>query len=124
MIDAGEPGDHAQSAGQQPASVPSADRSLLAGARVVLGVCGSIACYKAVDIASKLTQAGALVDAVMTEAATRFVTPLALRSLTGRPAYVDMYNPETDAAEAHIALARGADAVLVAPASASSLARL
>ena len=96
----------------------------LADRRVVLGICGSIACYKAADIASKLTQAGATVDAVMTPAAARFITPLAIRSLTGRPVYVDMFDPETDVAEAHIALARRADAVLVAPASATTLARI
>lgn len=104
-----------------PLSTP---RPGLSGKRIVLGVSGSIAAYKAADIASKLTQAGALVDAVMTPAATRFITPLAIRSVSGRPVYVDMYNPETDAAEMHIALARDADAVLVAPASATTLARI
>jgi phosphopantothenoylcysteine decarboxylase/phosphopantothenate--cysteine ligase len=87
-------------------------------------VTGSIACYKAADIASKLTQAGALVDTVMTRAATEFITPLALRSVTGRAVYVEMFDPETDVAEAHVALARQADAVLVAPASATTIARL
>lgn len=96
----------------------------LAGRRIVLGISGSIACYKAADIASKLTQAGALVDAVMTPAATKFITPLAIRSVTGRFVYVDMYDPETDAAEAHIQLARGADGVLIAPASATTIARI
>lgn len=96
----------------------------LAGRRIVLGVCGSIASYKAADIASKLTQAGAQVDVVMTAAATNFITPLAIRSVTGRAVYVDMYDAHTDAAEAHIALARSADAVLVAPASATTLARI
>jgi phosphopantothenoylcysteine decarboxylase/phosphopantothenate--cysteine ligase len=91
---------------------------------VVLGITGSIACYKAADIASKLTQAGALVDTVMTKAATEFITPLALRSVTGRRVYVDMFDPETDVAEAHVALGRRADAVLIAPASATTLARL
>lgn len=90
----------------------------------MLGITGSIACYKAADIASKLTQAGALVDTVMTPAATRFITPLALRSVTGRPVYVEMYDAETDVAEAHVALGRRADAVLVAPASATTIARI
>ena len=107
----------------EPNSAPDSGLPL-ADRRVVLGICGSIACYKAADIASKLTQAGATVDAVMTPAAARFITPLAIRSLTGRPVYVDMFDPETDVAEAHIALARRADAVLVAPASATTLARI
>src|SRR5262245_22894158 len=103
--------------------MPAPSRGL-AGRRVVLGISGSIACYKAADIASKLTQAGAAVDTVMTPSARRFTTPLALRSVTGRPVYMDMFNPETDVAEAHVALARGADAVLVAPASATTIARI
>ena len=57
----------------------------LSGRIIVLGITGSIAAYKAADVASKLTQAGAQVDAVLTEAATRFITPLALRSMTRRP---------------------------------------
>ncbi|MFQ5436806.1 MAG: flavoprotein, partial [Anaerolineae bacterium] len=63
--------------------------SLLKNKRIVLGVTGSIACYKVVDLASKLTQAGALVDVIMTQSATRFVTPLSFRSVTGRPVYAD-----------------------------------
>jgi phosphopantothenoylcysteine decarboxylase / phosphopantothenate---cysteine ligase len=59
--------------------------------RILLGVTGSIACYKTVDLASKLTQAGAQVDVIMTEAASRFVTPLAFQSVTGRPVYDDMW---------------------------------
>ncbi len=98
--------------------------SNLTGTTVVLGITGSIAAYKAADIASKLTQAGVRVETCMTPAATRFITPLALRSLTGRPVYVDMFDPEAETAEVHVALARRADAVLVAPATATTLARL
>jgi len=103
-------------------STPS--RGGLSGRAIVLGITGSIACYKAADLASKLTQAGARVDTVMTAAATQFITPLALRSVTGRPVYVNMYDAETDVAEAHVALARRADAVVIAPASATTLARI
>lgn len=117
-----QPTDSTNSASQSSALSPQS--SVLAGRRIVLGICGSIACYKAADIASKLTQAGALVDTVMTPAATRFITPLAIRSLTGRPVYVEMFDPETEVAEAHVALARQADAVLVAPVSATTLARI
>lgn len=98
--------------------------SNLDGKHIVLGICGSIACYKAADVASKLVQAGATVDACMTPAATRFITPLAIRSLTGRPVYVDMFDPEAETAEAHVALARRADAMLIAPATATTIARL
>ena len=91
---------------------------------IVLGVTGSIAAYKAADIASKLAQEGALVDVVMTEAATRFVTPLTMRSVTRRPVFVDMFDPASELAEEHVELARRADAVLVAPATATTIARL
>ena len=58
---------------------------------IVLGVTGSIAAYKAVDLASQLTQAGAQVDVVLTQAATHFVTPLTFQSVTGRPVYSDLW---------------------------------
>ncbi len=96
----------------------------LEGRRVVLGVTGSISCYKAADAASKLTQAGALVDVILTESAQMFVTPLTFRALTQRPVFTDMYDPQSPFAEEHIALARAADAMLIAPASATTIARL
>lgn len=96
----------------------------LEGRRIVLGVAGSIAAYKAVDLASQLAQAGALVDAVLTEAATRFVTPLAFQAVTGRPAHVDMFDVASGTAELHVELGRQADLLLVAPATATTIARL
>lgn len=96
----------------------------LAGKRIVLGVCGSIASYKAADVASKLVQAGALVDVVLTDAAQKFLAPLTFRGLTRRPVYTDMYDPRSSLAEEHVELARGCDAMLIAPASATTLARL
>ncbi len=98
--------------------------SLLEGKHIVLGVCGSIASYKAADLASKLVQQGALVDVILTDAAQRFIAPLTFRSLTGRPVFTNMYQPETDLPEEHVALARRADLILIAPASATTLARL
>jgi phosphopantothenoylcysteine decarboxylase/phosphopantothenate--cysteine ligase len=92
--------------------------------RVVLGVSGSIAAYKAADLASKLTQGGAAVDAVLTPAAARFVSPLTFQSVTGQPAYVDMFDTASGASELHVELARRADLLLVAPATATTLARL
>jgi phosphopantothenoylcysteine decarboxylase/phosphopantothenate--cysteine ligase len=97
---------------------------VLGDRHIALGITGSIAAYKAVDLASKLTQAGARVDVLMTEAATRFITPLTLRSLTGRPVFLDMFDPSTELAEEHVEIARRADAVMVAPASATTIARL
>ena len=91
---------------------------------IVLGVTGSIACYKALDLASKLTQAGAPVDAVLSYGATRFVTPLAFRSITHRPVVTDAFDPESEFANEHIALARRADLVVIAPATAHCIAKL
>lgn len=91
---------------------------------VVVGVSGSIAAYKAADLASKLTQAGAAVDVVLTPAAAKFVSPLTFQSLTGRPAYVDMFDTASGASELHVELARRADVLLVAPATATTIARL
>lgn len=95
----------------------------LIGRHVVLGVSGSIAAYKALEIASRLVQAQAAVDVAMTRAATEFVTPLAFRALTGREPYVDMFGAYGDG-EAHVELARRADVMLIAPATASTMARL
>jgi len=91
---------------------------------IVLGVSGSIAAYKAADLASKLTQAGVRLDVVLTPAATKFVTPLTFQSVSGRPAYVDMFDTASGASELHIELARRAHALLVAPASATTIARV
>ncbi len=98
--------------------------TLLQGRTILLGVCGSVAAYKAADLASKLVQAGATLDVTMTESAQQFVAPLTFRSLTGRPVFTDMYQPVTDAAEEHIAVARRAELILIAPASATTIARL
>jgi phosphopantothenoylcysteine decarboxylase / phosphopantothenate---cysteine ligase len=91
---------------------------------IVLGVTGSIAVYKAVDLTSKLTQAGARVDVVMTPEATKFVAPITFQSVSGRRVYWDMWDPNSDVAEPHIALARGADLLVIAPATATIIARL
>ncbi|MCC7365878.1 MAG: bifunctional phosphopantothenoylcysteine decarboxylase/phosphopantothenate--cysteine ligase CoaBC [Dehalococcoidia bacterium] len=94
----------------------------LAGRHIALGVTGSIAAFKAADLASKLRQAGATVEVVMTPAATQFVTPLTFQSLTGRDVVVDMFSARE--AEAHIEVARRADALVIAPATADCLANL
>ncbi len=96
--------------------------SLLDGRHIVLGVTGSVAVYKSVDLASKLTQAGAVVDVIMTESAQRFVSPLLFRSITGRAALVDMW--QLDDHVQHVQLGERADLMLIAPATANTIAKL
>jgi len=91
---------------------------------VLLGVTGSIAAYKAVDLASKLTQAGAKVDVVMTECATEFVTPLSFSSITHRPTVTDMFDTPDEFEIEHVALAERANVVVIAPATANVIAKL
>jgi len=97
--------------------------SVLKDKRIVLGVCGSIAAFKAVALASQLTQAGAEVTTILTKDAARFVTPLSFSSVTQRPAHIDLYTPEPGRI-LHIALAEEADMLAVIPATAHTLARL
>ncbi len=94
------------------------------GKRIVLGVAGSIACYKAADIASKLTQAGAQVDVVLTDSAQEFVTPLMFRSLTHRSVITDLFDLGSDDPLEHVEIARRADAIVIAPATANLIAKL
>ena len=90
---------------------------------IVLGITGGIAAYKAADLASKLTQAGAKVETVMTEAAEKFITPLTL--LGDRPAVVtDMFDMASEWSIEHISLADAADVIVVAPATADIIAKL
>jgi phosphopantothenoylcysteine decarboxylase/phosphopantothenate--cysteine ligase len=96
----------------------------LAGRRVVLGVCGSIAAFKSAQLCSTLVQAGAEVDVVLTDAARRFLAPLTFESLTRRPVYDDLYDFTPDLSSAHVALGARADVLLVCPATATTLARL
>ena len=91
---------------------------------MVLGVTGSIAAYKAADIASKLVQAGALVDVVMTTAATEFVGISTFEALTHRPVTTGLWQAHSELSIDHVALALRADCVLIAPATANTLAKL
>jgi phosphopantothenoylcysteine decarboxylase/phosphopantothenate--cysteine ligase len=91
---------------------------------IVLGITGGIAAYKAADLASKLTQAGAKVEVVMTQAATKFITPLTLRNITHRPVVTDMFELASEWSVEHVALAEAAAAVVIAPATANTIARL
>jgi len=102
----------------------SEDRGSLAGRRVVVGVSGSIAAYKAVSLVRLLAERGALVDVAMTPAATQFVTPLTFASLTHRRVVTDVMALDDDSQIAHVELAEGADAIVIAPATANLLAEL
>lgn len=98
--------------------------TVLSGKSIVFGVCGSIAAYKAVDLASKLVQLGARVDVIMTDRATSFVGPISFQGITHRPVVTDLFAPTSELSMDHVALARRADAVLIAPASANTIAKL
>ncbi len=102
----------------------SGERGSLAGRRIVVGVAGSIAAYKAVQLVRLLAERGAVVDVAMTPAATAFVTPLTFASLTHRAVVSDVMALDADSQIAHVELAEGADAIVIAPATANLLAEL
>jgi phosphopantothenoylcysteine decarboxylase/phosphopantothenate--cysteine ligase len=91
---------------------------------VVLGVTGSIAAYKAAELASQLTQAGAKVEVIMTEAATEFIAPLTFRNITGRAVVTEMFELASEYSVEHVALAEAADVVVIAPATANIIAKI
>jgi len=97
---------------------------MLTDKTVVLGVTGGIAAYKAADLASKLTQDGARVEVVMTEAATKFVSPLTFHTLTRTDVITDMFTAPIEYDETHISLSEAADAVVIAPATANTIAKI
>jgi len=96
----------------------------LVNKRILLGVTGGIAAYKSADLVRRLQDAGAEVRVVMTQGACEFITPLTMQALSGHPVHTDLLDPRAEAAMGHIELARWADLVLIAPASADFLARL
>jgi len=96
----------------------------LTNKRILLGITGGIAAYKSADLVRRLRAAGASVRVVMTRAACEFITPLTMQALSGQPVRTDLLDPAAEAAMGHIELARWADAVLVAPASADFMAKL
>jgi phosphopantothenoylcysteine decarboxylase/phosphopantothenate--cysteine ligase len=97
---------------------------MLTGKTIVLGVTGSIAAYKAVDIASKLFQAGAMVRVVMTKSATELVKPITFQAITRNPVVTEMFAETADATISHVSLGETADLVVIAPATANTIARL
>ncbi|HMV29733.1 MAG TPA: bifunctional phosphopantothenoylcysteine decarboxylase/phosphopantothenate--cysteine ligase CoaBC, partial [Anaerolineales bacterium] len=98
--------------------------SILSGKHILLGVTGSIAAYKAADLASKLTQAGAKVDVILTNAAEKFVTPLTYQSVTGRKTYTDQDLWGDEAHVLHVSLGKTADLLVIAPCTADTMAKL
>lgn len=96
----------------------------LSNRRILLGVSGGIAAYKSAELIRRLQDHGADVRAVMTKAAQEFITPLTLQALSGNPVHTDLLDPAAEAAMGHIELARWADLIVVAPASADVIARL
>ncbi|MFO7166876.1 MAG: bifunctional phosphopantothenoylcysteine decarboxylase/phosphopantothenate--cysteine ligase CoaBC [Chloroflexota bacterium] len=98
--------------------------SVVTGKRIVLGVCGSIAAYKVAELARSLTLGGAAVDVILTEAARRFVGEATFQALTGRPVLTDMWALPEDGVVGHVTLGQRADALVIAPATASTIARI
>lgn len=96
----------------------------LANKQILLGVTGGIAAYKSADLVRRLQDAGASVQVVMTPAAQEFITPLTMQALSGNPVHTHLLDPEAEAGMGHIQLARWADLVLIAPATADFIARL
>ncbi len=100
------------------------DLGIVRGKLIVLGVSGSIAAYKAVELARHLTQAGATVQVVMTRSATEFVQPLTFQALTYRPVEIEMFSGIDDRAAGHVSMGIHADCIVIAPATAHVVARL
>ncbi len=97
---------------------------MFSGKNVVLCVTGGIAAYKAAEVARRFYKAGARVDVIMTEAATKFITPLTFQSLLHTPVAVDMFELRTDMEIGHVSLAKRADVIVVAPATANTIAKM
>ena len=99
-------------------------RSIVAGKKILFGVSGSIAVYKAAKWVRELTRAEAEVTVVMTKAASRFVSSLTFAALSGRRVYTEMFEPDAGEAMTHISLAKECDLFVIAPATAESIAKL
>lgn len=97
---------------------------MLLNRRIIVGICGGIASYKAVELVSQLQQAGTLVDVIMTEHAEDFVRSLTFATMSHRRVYADLWEPSGQAAETHIALAEQAELLVIIPATANTIAKL
>ncbi len=99
-------------------------KATLHNKNILLGVCGGIAAYKSAELVRRLQDAGADVRVVMTSGATEFITPLTFQALSGNPVHTDLLDTQAEAAMGHIELARWADLILIAPATANTISRL
>jgi len=97
---------------------------MLSNKTIVLGITGGIAAYKAAAIASQLTQAGAKVNVIMTKEAIQFISPVTFRAITGRPVVTEMFDLASEFSIGHVSLAKAADIVVIAPATANIIAKL
>ena len=104
------------------ATLANGDR--LAGRKLLLGICGGVAAYKAAQLVRDLQRAGASVQVVMTAAAQHFVTATTFQALSGKPVFTDQWDDRVDNGMAHIELSRGVDAIVIAPASADMIGKL
>ena len=98
--------------------------NFLDGKFITLGVTGSIASYKSIDLASKLTQLNCKVDVIMTESATRFLTPLTFNSITHRPVSIDLFESNSELSMDHVVLAKRSEIIIVYPATANIIAKI
>ncbi len=112
------------SAANHPRMSGDGEPGPFAGTRVIVGVSGGIAAYKSATLVSRLAQGGAEVTVLMTDAATKFVTPLTFQALSARPVYTSQWEHVESKDPQHIALARGADAAVIAPCTMDVMARL
>ncbi len=96
----------------------------LSNKNIILGVCGGIAAYKSADLVRKFVEAGANVQVVMTTSAHKFITPTTFQALSGRPVRNTLFDDDAEAAMGHIELARWADAIIIAPATANTIASI
>lgn len=96
----------------------------LTGKKIVLGLSGGVACYKAAELCRAFSKAGATVQVVMTEAATHFITAVTMQALSGRPVYTDQWDPRVNNNMAHIDVTRDADAIIIAPCSTDFIRKL
>lgn len=97
---------------------------MVKGKTIVMGVTGGIAAYKAAEIASQLTQSGARVNVILTQEAIQFISPITFRALTGRPVVAEMFDLGSEFSIEHVSLAKAADIVVIAPATANIIAKL
>ena len=126
MKDSGSPNSRSAPAADviAPSLAPIAVAGELSGKHIVLGVSAGVAGFKAAELARSIQRAGASVQVVMTESATRFVTPVTFQALTGRPVYTSQWDDRIANNMPHIDLSRAADAIIVVPASADFMAKL